>query len=88
RTAEVTVGTIAAMLVSILLSPDAADAAPAERPGWGDLLGAQWPATQHALRAALGVMLVPWVWYWLELPSLAQSAVTVAAVMAVQSVSG
>ncbi|MFX9181144.1 hypothetical protein ABTN76_20540, partial [Acinetobacter baumannii] len=59
RTAEVTVGTIAAMLVSILLSPDAADAAPAERPGWGDLLGAQWPATQHALRAALGVMLVP-----------------------------
>lgn len=88
RTAEVTVGTIAAMLVSILLSPDAADAAPAERPGWGDLLGAQWPATQHALRAVLGVMLVPWVWYWLELPSLAQSAVTVAAVMAVQSVSG
>lgn len=89
RTAEVTVGTIAAMLVSILLSPQAGNAVPpAPRPGWGDLFGAQWPATQHALRAGFGVMLVPWVWYWLELPSLAQSAVTVAAVMAVQSVSG
>ena len=89
RTAEVTVGTIAAILVSILLSPEAKDApVPAARPGWGDLLGAQWPATQHALRAGFGVMLVPWVWNWLELPSLAQTAVTVAAVMAVQSVSG
>ncbi|MCW5704431.1 MAG: FUSC family protein [Bradyrhizobium sp.] len=89
RTAEVTVGAMAAMLVSILLTPAAGiNAAPAARPGWGDLLGAQWPATQHAVRAGIGVMLVPWVWYWLELPSLAQSAVTIAAVMAVQSVSG
>lgn len=89
RTAEVTVGTLAAMLVSILLAPDAGDAPePAARPGWGDVFGAQWPATRHALRAGFGVMLVPWVWNWLALPSLAQTAVTVAAVMAVQSVSG
>jgi uncharacterized membrane protein YccC len=32
-------------------------------------------------------MLVPWVWNWLELPSLSQTAITVAAVMAVQAVS-
>jgi uncharacterized membrane protein YccC len=88
RAAEVTIGTIAAMLVSILLSPEGEDpAVPEERPGWRDLLGAQWPATQHALRAGFGVMLVPWVWNWLALPNLSQTAVTVAAVMAVQSTS-
>ncbi|MEJ0046499.1 MAG: FUSC family protein [Rhodospirillales bacterium] len=52
-------------------------------PGWSDLLGREWPAVQHALRAGIGVMLVPQVWSWLELPSLSQTAVTVAAVMAV-----
>ncbi len=71
----------------LLLAPDA-DAAPAApAPGWSDLLGAQWPAVQHALRAGVGVMLVPLVWNWLELPSLSQTAVTVAAVMAVPALS-
>jgi uncharacterized membrane protein YccC len=89
RTAEVTIGTITAILVSLILSPDDAPAAarPGLEPGWSDLLGAQWPSLQHALRAGFGVMLVPWVWYWLELPSLSQTAITVAAVMAVQAVS-
>jgi uncharacterized membrane protein YccC len=89
RTVEVTIGTITAILVSLVLSPDAAQA-PAQAqpaPGWSDLLGAQWPSTQHATRAGFGVVLVPWVWNWLELPSLSQTAITVAAVMAVQAVS-
>ena len=87
RTAEVTIGTVAAVLVVLVLAPDA-DAAPAApAPGWSDLLGAQWPAVQHALQAGAGVMLVPVVWNWLELPSLSQTAITVAAVMAVPALS-
>ena len=85
RTAEVTIGTVIAVLVSLLLSPDAAKITHRTAPGWSDLLGAQWPSVQHALRAGLGVMLVPWVWNWLELPNLSQTAITVAAVMAVQA---
>jgi len=88
RVAEVTVGTVAALCVSILLAQDAAQSpVPASRPGWNDLFGAQWPAVQHALQAGFGVMLVPWIWNWLDLPSLSQTAVTVAAVMSVQSLS-
>jgi uncharacterized membrane protein YccC len=87
RSAEVIIGTGAAVLVSMLLAPDA-DAAPAAPPpGWSDLLGAQWPAVQHALRAGTGVMLVPLVWNLLDLPSLSQTAITVAAVMAVPALS-
>jgi uncharacterized membrane protein YccC len=87
RTAEVTIGTVAAILVVLVLAPeaDAAPAAPA--PGWSDLLGAQWAAVQHALRAGVGVLLVPLVWNWLELPGLSQTAITVAAVMAVPALS-
>ena len=61
RAAEVTIGTVVAVLVSIVLSPpvDATDRP--SSPGWSDLFGAQWPSVQHALRAGLGVMLVPWV---------------------------
>jgi len=87
RTAEVTIGTATAVLVSILLSPPAQQSAHQPKPGWSDLLGAQWPSVQHALRAGLGVMLVPWVWNFLELPNLSQTAITVAAVMAVQATS-
>jgi uncharacterized membrane protein YccC len=85
RTAEVTVGTAMAVLVALLLSPPAEETAHRAAPGWSDLSGAQWPSVQHALRAGLGVMLVPWVWNLLELPNLSQTAITVAAVMAVQA---
>jgi uncharacterized membrane protein YgaE (UPF0421/DUF939 family) len=87
RTAEVTIGTLAAILVAILLAPGAEPAPPPVAPGWSDLLGAQWPAVQHALRAGIGVTMVPLVWNWLELPSLSQTAITVAAVMAVPALS-
>jgi uncharacterized membrane protein YccC len=87
RTAEVTIGTAAAILVSLLLSTvTESSTASVAAPGWSDLLGAQWPSTQHALRAGIGVMLVPWVWNLLELPNLSQTAITVAAVMAVQAI--
>jgi uncharacterized membrane protein YccC len=83
RTIEVTIGTGAAVLVALLAEPDAdATAAPAAV-GWSGLLEAQWPAVRHAGRAGVAVMLVPLVWRWLELPNLSQTAVTVAAVMAV-----
>ena len=88
RTVEVTIGTAAAVLVALAIAADpepAAGQSPA--PGWSDLLGAQWPTMQHALRAGLGVMIVPLVWNWLDLPSLSQTAVTVAAVMALPALS-
>jgi uncharacterized membrane protein YccC len=85
RTAEVTIGTVTAILVSIVLSPRSEKVTHPAKPGWSDLLGAQWPSVQHALRAGLGVMLVPWLWNLLALPNLSQTAITVAAVMAVQS---
>jgi uncharacterized membrane protein YccC len=88
RTVEVTIGTAAAILVVLVLAPDAESAPVSPPPGWSDLLGAQWPAVRHALRAGTGVMLVPLVWNWLDLPSLAQTAITVAAVMAVPALSG
>ncbi|MCS3900007.1 putative membrane protein YccC [Bradyrhizobium japonicum USDA 38] len=84
RTAEVTIGTLAAILVSHLLSPRENHAPPRpQAPGWSDLLGAQWASTQHAMHAGLGVMLVPLAWSWLQLPNFSQAAITVAAVMAV-----
>jgi uncharacterized membrane protein YccC len=88
RTAEVTIGTMAAILVALVLAPTAetASSAPAA-PGWSSLLDAQWPAVEHALRAGTAVMLVPLVWRWLELPNLSQTAVTAAAVMAVPALS-
>ena len=87
RAAEVTIGTVVAVLVSIVLLPPLDGTGHRSAPGWSDLLGAQWPSVQHALRAGLGVMLVPWVWNFLELPNLSQTAITVAAVMAVQAAS-
>jgi uncharacterized membrane protein YccC len=87
RSLEVMIGTMAAMVVALLVAPDANPTPTAPAPGWRDLLGERWPVVRHALRAGLGVMLVPLVWQWLELPNLTQTAVTVAAVMAVPGVS-
>jgi uncharacterized membrane protein YccC len=84
RLAEVTLGCLAAVLVATLLAPDGDQAAPpAPAPGWTDLLGARWPAVQHAARSGITVMLLPVIWNLFDLPSLAQMAVTVTAVMAV-----
>jgi uncharacterized membrane protein YccC len=88
RTAEVTIGTGAAIVVTALLAATADMPTPSVAPGWSDLLGVQWPSLQHALRAGVAVMLVPLVWRWLELPNLSQTAITAAAVMAVPALTG
>jgi uncharacterized membrane protein YccC len=88
RTVEVTVGSLAALLVATLLASDEASVGAAKEPqGWTDLLGANWPAVQHALRSGTAVALLPLVWNWLQLPSLSQGAITVAAVLAIPSLS-
>jgi uncharacterized membrane protein YccC len=88
RTAEVTIGTLAAILVALVLAPTAETVLSASAaPGWSNVLDAQWPSLEHALRAGVAVMLVPLVWRWLELPNLSQTAVTAAAVMAVPALS-
>ena len=93
RTVEVTIGTTSAVLVALAVAADPMAATPVaaapipSAPPWADLLGTRFPSLLHAMRAGLGVMSVPLVWNWLELPSLSQAAITVAAVMAVPAVS-
>jgi uncharacterized membrane protein YccC len=87
RIAEVSLGTMAALLVAWLLGSDEAGAAERVPPGWTDLLGANWPAVQHALRSGIAVALLPFFWNWLQLPNLSQMAVTVTAVVAIPSLS-
>jgi uncharacterized membrane protein YccC len=82
RTAEVAVGTGAAMLVSVLAALEGTEPPADTHPGWRHLLDAQWPATEHAIRAAIAVAMVPWVWAWLHVPSDTQIAITITAVMA------
>jgi uncharacterized membrane protein YccC len=70
-----------------VLAPDDAGAPPPSAPGWSDLLGKNWQAVLHSFRAAIAIMMLPLIWSWLDLPSLSQMAITVAAVMAVPNLS-
>jgi uncharacterized membrane protein YccC len=72
RTMEITLGTAAALCVAFVLGSDDLPQAPTP-PGWRDLLGANWPAVQHALRSGVAVALLPFLWNWLEVPSLSKS---------------
>jgi uncharacterized membrane protein YccC len=82
RTFEVIIGSGIALLVALALAPDGpGTAAPAR--GWSGIWDRNWPHLLHSMRAGLTVTLLPWVWSWLNLPSLSQMSVTVAAVMAV-----
>jgi len=83
RLAEVALGCVAAVLVALALAPGGEPAAAAVPPGWRDLLGAGWPAVQHAVRCGIAVVVVLLIWNFLDLPSLSQIAITVTAVMAV-----
>jgi len=83
RSLEVVIGVAAAGLMALLLAPQDGGPPPAPAPGWFGLFDAQWPAVLHAIRSGITVMLVPQVWFWFELPSLSQMAITIAAVMAV-----
>ncbi len=83
RIVGVGVGCGVAVLVALALQPDGDGPAAAPAPGWTDLLGAQWPAVEHAVRCGLAVMLMPVIWNMFDLPSLSQMAITATAVMAV-----
>jgi uncharacterized membrane protein YccC len=83
RTAEVVVGTLSAICVAYLFGPSGPKAATATESGWGGLFDHRWPELRHAIHAGLVVMIVPFAWAWLDLPDFSQSAITVAAVVAV-----
>lgn len=87
RVAEVVTGTLAAMLGAVLFAPNTPTPV-AMSPGFTDLLGVNRPALLHAWRSGITVMLIPLVWVGLDLPGLAQMAITAAAVMAVQPPGG
>lgn len=80
RTLEVGVGVGSAIIVANLLQDWHAEPPPTT-PGWHHLLGAQWPAVLHGMRSAIAVVTVLVIWINLDLPQVAQMAITVAAVM-------
>ena len=71
RAAEIVIGTLTAFLVTQALSPSEEAPPAAAAPGWSDLFGAQWPATLHALRGGVTVMLIPLIWYYFDFPPIA-----------------
>jgi uncharacterized membrane protein YccC len=87
RTAEISIGVVAAMLAAFALAPPGTtdDAPP---PGWSSLFGRNWHALHHAVRTGLVIASVPVVWRVLELPNLSQMAISVGAVMAVPVLTG
>jgi Predicted membrane protein len=82
RVYEVIIGSGIALLVALALAPEGVGTAPAPR-GWSGIWDRNWPHLLHAMRAGLTVMLLPWVWSWLVLPSPSQMSITVVAIMAV-----
>lgn len=81
RTAEVAVGSAVALATAYALAPTTAPPPPAAL-GWSHLWDRDWPKLLHALRCGITMMLLPWVWGWLYLPSASQMSVTVAIIMA------
>lgn len=81
RVMEVGIGVAAAVVVANVLEDWHADPPPPV-PGWRHLLGAQWPALLHGMRAAIAVVTVLHVWMWIDLPDVYQMAITIAVVMA------
>ena len=81
RTIDVAVGVSCAVVVARLLQ-DWHAGPPPTAPGWRHLLGAQWPSLLHGLRSAIAVVTVLWFWILIDLPDVAEMAITVAVVMA------
>ena len=77
---EVAIGVTSAVIVANVLQDWHADP-PAPVPGWRHLLGAQWPAVLHGMRSAISVVAVLQIWIWINLPDVAEMAITVAIVM-------
>ena len=80
RLFEVGIGVASAIIVAKLLQDWHSDPPP-QPPGWRHLLGAQWPVVLHGIRSAIAVCAVLWIWIMIDLPQVAQMAITVAVVM-------
>ena len=80
RVFEVAIGVAASAIVANLLMHWHADPPPIA-PGWRHLLGPQWPAVLHGMRAAIAVIVVLEVWIWMDLPQVTEMAITIAVVM-------
>jgi uncharacterized membrane protein YccC len=88
RWSEVTVGVAASALVTNLIAPGGATAPAPPAAGWRRLLDDDWPVTLQGVRAAISVVILLFVWLWLELPEFQQMAITVAVVMAAPGAGG
>lgn len=80
RVFEVGIGVTASAIVSNLLMHWHADPPP-QSPGWRHLLGPQWPAMLHGMRAAIAVVIMMQVWIWMDLPQVTEMAISIAVVM-------
>ncbi len=80
RVFEVGIGVGSAIFFAKLMQDWHADPPP-QPPGWRHLLGAQWPVVLHGVRSGIAVVVVLWVWIMIDLPEIAQMAITVTAVM-------
>lgn len=80
RVFEVGIGVTASAIVSNLLMHWHAEPPPTA-PGWRHLLGPQWPAMLHGMRAAIAVVIMMQVWIWMDLPQVTEMAISIAVVM-------
>lgn len=87
RSAEIILGSLTALTVSLLLLPNEPGPAP-HAPGWRSLFGDHWHVLNHAVRTGLCIALVPVIWDIFALPNLSQMAISVGAVMAVPELTG
>jgi uncharacterized membrane protein YccC len=84
RLLEVAAGTAACLIVNLISQATARRRWPAGTSPAPQLPGGWHPhAMRHVGQAALTLALMPWLWAWLRVPELAQSAITVMAVMLV-----
>jgi uncharacterized membrane protein YccC len=82
RTLEVVVGTLASVMVGLLLAEE--DSATPEAPaGWRDPFGARWSVVRYAVQSGIAVAVLPIIWSAFDLPGVTTMAITVAALMAV-----
>ncbi len=87
RVFEVGVGVTSAIIVARLMQDWHAEPPPTA-PGWRHLLGEQWPAVLHGIRSAIAVCSVLWIWILIDLPQVAEMAITVAVVMSAPGTGG
>lgn len=83
RMLEVAAGTGACLLVSCLSAVTARRRWPGKRPPAARRIGWHRHAARHAAQAAVALAVLPFCWRWFAIPELAQSAVTILAVMLV-----